>query len=61
MHAQSDRLCFDAQAGLRFVSVSSDGRWLLARTVQDIQLIDLTNGRTQSSALPPEAVIARWQ
>ncbi len=61
MHAQSDRLCFDAQAGLRFVSVSSDGRWLLAQTMQGVLLIDLTNGRTQSSALSQEAVIARWQ
>ncbi len=44
----------------RLHGVSPDGRWLLTQTQHGDGLIDLTNGKTQSFALPDDAVVAHW-
>ncbi len=49
----------DLPVDTRLITVSNDGRWLVARTAQSTVLIDLTSGRVQTVGMPAAAVIAR--
>jgi hypothetical protein len=55
---RSELVAKDLPTDTRLISVSNDGRWLVAQYQQSTMVIDLTNGRTKGGLLPQVVVIA---